>query len=662
MTERFFLMAIHNHQPVGNFEHVFDLAFRDCYEPLLRELSRHPRFKFTLHFSGPLWEYMEHKEKTCWGLIGEMAGRGQAELLGGGFYEPILSVIPEEDRISQIQLMRRYLERNFGVRARGLWLAERVWEPNLPRSLARAGVEYTLLDQEHFFYAGVRNIHASYLTEDEGQAVRVFPIDKTLRYLIPFHPVEEVRAYLAGIHAGGGLAILGDDGEKFGLWPGTNDLVYGRGWLRDFLDFIDREGIQALTLAEALDRFPAEDRVYIPPASYEEMMEWVLKPEEQVLLKKLKDDNPGLSHRFLRGGFFREFFKKYPESNTLHKRMLLASHKARLHPDDEVRRHVFKAQGNDPYWHGVFGGLYLPHLREAAYLHIIEAEKLMPLAGGWDEMDFDADGRTEAVFRGEAHSLFIKPSCGGTLVNLDSLRLGRNLLDVISRKREAYHLQQQEGGAEGTSIHELAKALPANSEELLVPDKNLRYSLIDRFYAPETTAEDFARGRAKDLGDFSLADYEFELPDVKASGKGKGRASGLLLSRRGNVVLGRESRPLLLRKRITPQPDGLIVVYEMENPSDSPLSFIFGSEWNICAFRGEWEVEQSTLWLYGRSVRLSCAKADGLWSYPVLTLSQSEKGYDIIHQGVCFLPAWKVTLAGRASTSRKLTFKEQDGA
>jgi hypothetical protein len=661
MNERIFLMAIHNHQPVGNFEHVFDRAFRDCYSPLLQELNRHPGFKFTLHFSGPLWDYMKLKERTCWELVGDMASRGQVELMGGGFYEPILSVIPEEDRIAQVELMRRYLARNFGVKARGLWLAERVWEPNLPRSLARAGVEYTLLDQEHFYYAGVRDIHASYVTEDEGQTIRVFPIDKTLRYLIPFRPVGEVRSYLAGVHDAGGLAILGDDGEKFGLWPGTHDLVFGGGWLGDFLDFIEHEGIQTLTMAEAMDRYPARESAYIPPASYEEMMGWVLKPEEQLALKKIKAEHPQPSSRYLRGGFFREFFKKYPESNLLHKRMLLASHNARLHPGKEARKHVFKAQGNDPYWHGVFGGLYLPHLREAAYHHIIEAEKLLPLARGWSEFDLDADGRREAVHRGQAHSLFVKPSYGGALVNLDSPRLSRNLLDVISRKREAYHLLPQEGGPEGTSIHELGRVLPPNSEGLLVPDQNLRYSLLDRFYASETTPEDFAAGRARDLGDFCMADYKFEFTDLKPSPKGKGRAGGLLLTRRGSVNLERGVRPLILKKRITPRTDGFVVAYELENASDSELSFVFGSEWNFCAFPGEWEIERDTLWLYGRTVRLSCPGAEGIWSYPVRTLSQSEKGYDIIHQGVCFMPAWRRTLSGRAFASMELTFREQNG-
>ena len=662
MTERILLLAIHNHQPVGNFDHIFDLAFRMCYEPLLRELGRHPKFKFSLHFSGPLWDYMEKKEKACFGLVGEMAARGQAELLGGGFYEPVLSVIPEEDRLGQVLLLKRYIEKKFGVKARGLWLAERVWEPNLPRSLARAGVEYTLLDEEHFHYAGIDDIHASYLTEDEGRCLRVFPIDKKLRYLIPFRPIDEVCSYLDEIAAQGGLAILGDDGEKFGLWPGTHKHVYEDGWLGRFLDTVDREGITTMTFAEALDRFPSRGRVYIPPASYEEMMEWVLEPEAQLAFKNLKRELAGPLRRFLRGGFFREFFHKYPESNNLHKRMLLASREARLHPDEDARRHVYMAQGNDPYWHGVFGGLYLPHLRQAAYGHIIEAENRMPLTKGWSCQDYDADGRQEIILRGKAHSLFVKPSYGGALVSLDSLRLGRNLLDVLSRRQEAYHLQTPEGSPEGKSIHELAKALPPGSAGLLRPDPNLRYSALDRFFAPETTVDDYVSGRSADRGDFVGADYQFRFVEPKRGGQRKRTEKELHLSRRGNVVLENASRPVMLFKRIVPRPDGLGVVYELENPGPAALSFIFASEWNLCAFPGEWELEPEAALFYGRSVRLDCPQAEGLWLYPLQTLSQSEKGYDIIHQGICLTAVWRLDLEAGAARSVEIVLTEKHGS
>jgi alpha-amylase/alpha-mannosidase (GH57 family) len=217
-----FLFAVHNHQPVGNFPAIFKAAFADCYRPLLEGLAAHPGFKFALHFSGPLWEYMEKHERGCWDIVRELVGRGQVELLGGGFYEPILSVIPEADRIGQIRMMSDFLGQSFGRRPRGLWLAERVWEPGLPGALAAAGIEYTLLDEEHFHYAGVRELAATYITEDAGRTLRVFPIDKTLRYYIPFRPLEDIDRYLGSIRDAGGTAILGDDGEKFGLWPGTH--------------------------------------------------------------------------------------------------------------------------------------------------------------------------------------------------------------------------------------------------------------------------------------------------------------------------------------------------------------------------------------------------------------------------------------------------------
>jgi hypothetical protein len=657
MIERVFLLAIHNHQPVGNFETVFESAFRDCYRPLLRTLGGHPRFKFTVHFSGPLWEFMERREKECWDLVGEMTARGQAELLSGGFYEPILPVIPEDDRLEQIGLMNRFLERSFGAKPRGLWLAERVWEPDLPRTLARAGIEYTLLDEEHFRYAGVEDIHGPYLTEDEGLALRVFPIDKALRYLIPFHPIEEVRDYLGRIHDRGGLAILGDDGEKFGLWPGTNKLVYGEGWLSRFLDLLDAEGIVPLTFAESLEAFPPRGRVYLPPASYEEMMEWVLEPEEQAAFKKLRNEHPGPEGRFLRGGFFRDFFRKYPESNNLHKRMLLAAARARRQRDEKARRLVFRAQGNDPYWHGVFGGLYLPHLREAAYRHLIQAEKRMPGPPGWTRGDYDDDGFEEWIARTPRHSLFVKPSYGGALVSLDSLRLERNVLDVLSRHREAYHQERTGDSPAGKSIHELARRLPEGSDGLLHPDPHLRYSLLDGFFDPDAVEADVLGGQAVQIGDFLTAGYEARLDPAKGATRSGGRGQALELSRTGSLDLGGGPRPLGLRKRLETRRDGLEVAWELENLSkDDDLHFLFAAEWNFSAFPGEFEVDGTVIRLYGGTVRLECDGVASIWSHPLQTLSQSEKGFDIIHQGMSFLPAWRVSLGpgSRASFRQRL--------
>ena len=390
-----FLFAIHNHQPVGNFEDVFVRAFRDCYVPFLETVARHPRFRFSAHFSGPLWEFMQAREKGCWDLVAELARRGQMELLSGGFYEPVLAIIPEEDRLGQIRMMNDFLRENFGAVPRGLWLTERVWEPQLAKTLAGAGIAYTLLDEEHFLYAGADRPYASYITEDEGRVLRVFPIDKRLRYLIPFRGLDDVRAHFDAIRAAGGIAILGDDGEKFGLWPGTRRWVYDEGWLERFLVFLEESEIRTSTFAEALEDTEPAGRIYFPPASYEEMMEWVLEPEAQVSLASLKAAVPPEARRFVRGGLFRDFCRKYSEANALHKRMIGVSRSVAEAGGDDARRALYKGQGNDPYWHGVFGGLYLPHLREAAYASLLEAEALSSAPLGWSEFDGDADGRPE---------------------------------------------------------------------------------------------------------------------------------------------------------------------------------------------------------------------------------------------------------------------------
>lgn len=655
MSHPVFLFAVHNHQPVGNFEHVVKAAFDDCYRPLLEVLAEHPGFRFALHFSGPLWEHMEKNERTLWDLVRELAGRGQVELLSGGFYEPVLSLIPEADRAGQVRMMNDFIRENFGQRPRGLWLTERVWEPHLPKSLAEAGIEYTLLDEEHFHYAGVRDLATSYITEEEGRTLRVFPIDKTLRYLIPFRSLDDVAARFRSIHEAGGTAILGDDGEKFGLWPGTRKWVYDDGWLRTFLAFVEDKGIRTMSFSEYLDANPPAARIYLPPASYEEMMEWVLEPGDQAAFARLKAAVPPEARRFLRGGFFRDFLRKYPEANRLHKRMVMVSAGLRAAGETgEGLRHLYRAQCNDPYWHGVFGGLYLPHLREAAYHHLLEAEKRTADPEGWVARDFDGDGHDERAFRDRTFGLMVKPSSGGTIVEIDHRPAARNISNVLARRREAYHQPAGgTGGGEGDagkSIHEIGKTLPPEAAELLRYDRYPRVSLIDHFFAPATTPDGFRRLAFDELGDFAEGPFTADISGLS-----------LRLERRGSVRAGEDRAPVAVRKTITSGGGELRVDIEIENLGGRPFALTYGSEWNLLAFPHELELRGAAgASLYGGAIRFEPAAAEALWTFPLRTLSQSEGGFDIIHQGYCFCPVWPLDLSPESPKRLSIVLKERD--
>jgi alpha-amylase len=647
MNPRFgFLFGVHCHQPVGNFRSVFERAFAEAYHPFLRTMLRHPAVKFTAHYSGPLLEFMETRVRECWDDLQELARRGQVELLGGGFYEPILPVIPEEDRQGQLRMMSDFLKERFGRRPRGIWLAERVWEPSLPKTLAAAGAEYTLVDEEHFHSAGIRDLHSYYLTEEEGSSLALFPIDKTLRYFVPFREPDKVLAYLAGIEARGGLAILGDDGEKFGLWPGTKKWVYEEGWLEKFLSLIEDRGLRTMTFAEALDSRPAAGRAYLPSGSYEEMTEWVLEPEAAVRFEELKRKASGEARRFVRGGFFREFFLKYPESHHLRSRMIDVSRRLREHGRSEALPELYKAQGNDPFWHGVFGGLYLPHLREAAYEHLLKAESSLPGLTTWREEDFDSDGAKELIWQDGQFGLFVKPSSGGSVVEIDHLPSARNLTDTLSRRPETYHLKQSPAQGEGRSIHERAKILPPGSERLLRYDAGPRRSFVDHFLGSDASPEKFRDLDFEELGDFRDGAFE-------AAGEGR----EVRLSRSGFVRFAGSEAAVRLEKRIVPGLKGIRFSASIKNESPEPLSLVFASEWNFYQTAGEMSVESGRIRLCQGRLVLVFAPTPEIWHFPLETLSQSEEGYDIIHQGFCVLPIWRVRIEPGASFEFKITLK-----
>lgn len=404
-----------------------------------------------------------------------MVGRGQAEIMGGGFYEPLLSLIPARDRVDQIQAFSDYLYRQFGRRAQGVWLTERVWEPGLIDSLLDAGIEYTVVDDTHFIYAGLSNdaLTGYYLTENEGRILKIFPGNMKLRYLIPFHPVEEAVDFIKAIKPDS-FRTLADDGEKFGLWPGTHEHVYTKGWLESFLGQVEAAGIKTYTFTEALQSFNAAGRVYLPCASYEEMGEWVLEPERHEILERVKEKCSVEERAFIQGGYFKNFMVKYPEANQLHKRMIYVSRN--LGPDREARRELWRGQASCAYWHGIFGGLYLPHLRTALYEHLIAADNIGIDFSGARKLDFDCDGEEEIIFSNRQYFIVFKPRLGAA-VELDLRPSKVNLNNVVRRRPESYHKKvlqaddQRPGGDSVRSIHDTTIAKEKGFADILTYDR-----------------------------------------------------------------------------------------------------------------------------------------------------------------------------------------------
>jgi 4-alpha-glucanotransferase len=695
------IIGIHNHQPVGNFPWVFEDAFERSYGKFLDILMEHPEIRLTIHNTGPLFDWIEENRPQYIRDLNGLVSRGQVEIMGGAYYEPIISIIPEVDAVTQIEKMSKYIKDRFQKEPKGMWLAERVWEPTLPRITNRAEIEYTLMDDTHFRYSGIadEDLFGYYLTEYSGHTLAVFPIDKGLRYTIPFKEVGETIARLkevAELKPDAGI-VYGDDGEKFGLWPGTYDWVYKKGWLEELFSALKENSnwINLMTFSEYMGKYPPAGRVYLPTASYPEMAEWALPPKAILNYKDVtkKIEDFGFTEEaspFIRGGIFNNFLTKYPESNNMQKRTHHISKKLQLAMERKTQKipkgELLKAQDylmasmcNCAYWHGLFGGLYLNYLRHANYENMCKAEKIIDGKDlpTFDIQDINRDGADEILIGTKSFTAYVSPAEGGTLYHLDLRDFNFCLTNTLSRTFEAYHEEvkhstdnEETEGDPPASIHDKIVIKEEGMLDLLIYDRNKRYSFIDRIFTTPPTVEELIAESYVESSDFSAGAYEVEKSGIK------GDVVNILLKRRGNIKISPEPFPIEIKKvyNIGVKEPVLKVKYTLSNLSDEKIeepTIYFAPELNFTLLGGDDPMRYLTLH-NGEKILLkeqgeikgvdqfslineydnfevsvkTTASIDILY-FGVHTVSQSEGGVEKTYQGNALTLIFPVTFTGK---------------
>ncbi|HYL43537.1 MAG TPA: alpha-amylase/4-alpha-glucanotransferase domain-containing protein [Ktedonobacteraceae bacterium] len=715
-------LLLHNHQPVGNFPWVFQQTYEESYLPMIAALERHPEVRLSLHYTGSLLDWIEEAHPEFLERIAILVRRNQIEIVSGGYYEPILPSIPDNDKVAQVQRLTSRIQRDFGIQASGMWLAERVWEPGLPRLLREAAIEWTILDDVHFKNVGLEDhdLYGYYATEDQSSILKVFATSKGLRYTIPWRPVSETIEQLRSLATldGKRIVAMGDDGEKFGSWPETGPYCWGSdghsGWIDEFFTALEQNSdwLHTIPLGEYARNYPALGRIYLPTSSYIEMTEWALPPRKSYifgkLLHQLEDERREDILQFMRGGFWRNFLVRYHEVNNQHKKMLRvhdALYKADATPETGLVQ-LWKAQANDTYWHGLFGGIYMGHVRSAIYHHLIKAENAADHAlsgtGHWQRYtftDFDRDSQDELIVESDQQNLYIDPQLGGTLFEWDMRRSMHNMLSVMTRHEESYHQtlrqyeqerRQREVAYKATdasnqdhnqpaSPHTTVRTKEPNLDQLLVIDSYRRYSLIDHFFAPGVNLESFAKVGYEEQGNFIELPYDTQ---VKQDTNG----ITITMTRLGQVKRAGALGPLPVRLTKTLfMPVGeekLVVSYTVHNQSQARLQTRFASEWNIhllggggndqayyhiqgqeqanSHFDSTGEVSQvqnfhiGNTWIQ-QDMGFSLSIPTTLWRFSIDTVTGSEAGFERNHQGSCLTLVWPVLLEADQSWSVKIT-------
>lgn len=542
MLKTSIVLGIYNHLPEGSSDSEFERLYQTCYRPFLSVLNRFPDIQAVAFYSGSLLKRLETRHPEYLMLLEELSARRQLELLGGGFYAPILPLLPGSDRLGQIEVLTTYLRKHFGKRPRGCWLSEYAWEPWLASSLHTCGMDYAFLTVEQFRRSlGASDRYEPMLTEDQGRCITVIPsYDCSCSYGAPLGLADAAEALVGRA----GLAAVMMAGEKIApQWEAsgmeTPDLFLERSFARIRSRALELETVLP---SRYLKAHKAQARAYFSGSSSPGYAAACSTPAGG---GGDPAEAPSLRSAVLASA----------ASSALHAKMyyvhlIIGQLRGDRSRKKSAAEDLWRGQSADAYWLSPVGGIASPAIRQAAYRGLLDAEQTTRVKGSFKpgiiRSDTDFDGIKELIYLGGDYNACIQP-LGASISFLDVLKPRVNVCDLFNGERS--------------------------------PDQAHRSMFVDRIYAQEPGAAAALEPWVGDAGIFSRAVF-----DESAA---KANHLSASLSREGLYERGGASRILALEKTFIFSKRGFELRYSVVNRSEAPAELYFAIELNACRFEDE---------------------------------------------------------------------------
>lgn len=549
------IIGAHGHAPFGSSEEDLESAYQAQYKPFIASLYKYPKVPFVLHHSGVLLAWIEQRHPEYFMLLEELINRKQVEIIGGGFYEPMLPLLPLADRLGQIELLTTYLRKHFGKRPRGCWLPGLIWEQPLVATLQTCGMDYTFLESDQFSQAGLSgpDLERPCLTEDQGKIVTVFPLSRRLTETVLKGDFDGFVQLVAEPVSDGGerTATVFVEG-LFNGKPGAEALFC------DFLERISRQesAFELSVPSRVLKAASVFSKAYFPSSAEKNVMYWAMSEERRKAFNEIADLGGDSADQLLAsclsGSLPRHFLIRYPEANGIYTKMLYTHILINQLRGDKYRKRaaredLWKAQGCDGFWHIADGGIYRNRIRKSTYRSLIDAEKITREKGVFIPsviaVDINLDGEREFLLQGSELNAYVQNK-GGSLFELDCLAKSWNYLDTMGRRRESY--------LEGDQIlDELPRT--AFADRLLHPEITLKDAVSNTF--------PYSRNCAAERYDEIATDRVHQEITLQKNAAFSGDFGGIEI-----------------RKKYALKKNLLQVYYTLSNRGDAPARFNFAPE------------------------------------------------------------------------------------
>ncbi|MDR0487246.1 MAG: alpha-amylase, partial [Treponema sp.] len=397
------ILGSHAHVPSGASESEFEDVYENKMRPFVSNLYRYSNIQAVLHYSGVLLYRVERTHPEFFMLIEDMVSRKQAEILGGGFYEPMLPLIPLQDRIGQIELLTTYLRKHFGKRPQGCWIPGMAWEQHLAAALAASDMSFTFLSQDQFVQAGLAGEDLFYpcICEDQGKLVTVFPVSVSIETALAEKGFSRVISEDGFPHDGGIISIFPKNTAS------SPDEAPDSAWNRFF---------EELSLSENLVETVLPGKILKN-----------IKPRKKASFPNSSCIENNFSPR--------RFLIEHSEAGGIYSKMiftnvLISQLKGDKSRKQSAREELMKAQDSVLFTPGA--GSCQNELRKAAYSSLLCAERLSREKGKFVssliQYDFDLDGVPEYLFQDARINCYIQRK-GAGIFELDYLPKDWNYLD-----------------------------------------------------------------------------------------------------------------------------------------------------------------------------------------------------------------------------------------
>lgn len=448
-------LVLHCGLPLGTPKIRLEQAIDGPLCAFLDAMHTRPRLRLGLHLGGHILDYLlRQRSQRLVQLVG-LVQSGQIELVGGGYYDPILSALPKRSAQAHLDRTDQFFDEQLRLKLSGAWLPEQVFEPSLVPLLAESGYRYVLMPCDPIDAAGVN-------TEELGGPLRLEQGGAQLFGLAAERGDEQelVRRLDVWINqAQSGRQLLVWTGDLLALSPDRQSIPKGA-QIERFLSDLDAVSFFDFELPKQVIASEPGPLVYPGLGSHRAMGTWSLPVQAGRRRARIletaakKGGREGLP--LLAGGRWSSFLGRYYEAGQMHSRALRLADRidsAQLPSQwrERMWTSLLQAQGYEAFQHGDRSGIYNPILRQAVHGRLRDLEDyldhLEAAAQGNPKqlndlrkrhLELLPDGTQAVVLSGTRGHWTVCPDYGGALVGLELPGLPWDLVHSMSRYPESY--------------------------------------------------------------------------------------------------------------------------------------------------------------------------------------------------------------------------------